>query len=295
MLLRLFTWGTMLYLRLLGARRSRVQRGEVSLVYYRLGPKDGEPWVLLHGLGANAISWFAVAQALRRDCRLILPELSALGGTRTPTGGLGIEAGAEIAAWLIERELGQRPVTVAGLSLGGWMAVRLALSRPELVGRLVLVNAGGFRDQDWETIRSLVDIDDLPGVDRLYDAIFARVPWLMRRTRPGFLAAYTSAAVKSVLAEISEPDTFTQDDLGRIQAPTALIWGEHDGLFKVEIARAMAAVLPDAHLQVLPGCSHAVHVERPRLLVEAIQRFRRATLKPQPEPAGGRSWPARST
>ncbi len=274
-LARLFILATAFYLRLLGARRKRLRRGAVSLVYYEIGRRGGEPWLLLHGLGSVAASWSPVMRRLRRSCRMLVPELSALGGTECPGGGLGMSAGAEILTALIEKELGDRPVTLAGLSLGGWMAARLALAHPERVSRLVLIDAGGYRDQDWDTIQSLVTVSDLAGVDRLYRALFVRVPTIMRVSRAAFLAAYTSPGVKFVLSGLSEADTFTDADLARLSMPAALIWGERDGLFKLETARAMAAALPQARLEVLPGCGHAVHLECPRLLVQALQRFRR--------------------
>jgi pimeloyl-ACP methyl ester carboxylesterase len=275
MLARLFVVLTGLYLRLLGARRQWLHKGCVSLVYYEIGPEDGEPWVLLHGLGSVAAGWGPVMRALRRDCRLIVPELSALGGTRCPGKGLGINPAVEILAELLEKKFGGRPVTVAGLSLGGWMAVRLALAHPERVSRLVLIDAGGYRNQDWDTIQSLVTVDDLAGVDRLYPALFVRVPWLMRISRPGFLKTYTSPSVRNVLAGLTEADTFNDADLARLRMPVELIWGEHDGLFTLETARAMAAALPNARLQVLHGRGHALHLECPGELVAALQRLRR--------------------
>jgi pimeloyl-ACP methyl ester carboxylesterase len=275
MLLRLFFLATVLYLRACGARRHRLQVGPVSLVYYKLGRPDREPWLLLHGLGSVAASWDVVLRRFRRNSFLIVPELSALGGSDIPGHGLGIRGSTEILARLIEQEMGGRPVTVAGISLGGWMAVRLALERPDLVSRLLLINAGGYRDQDWDTIESLVNVDDLAGVDRLYGAMFAETPWVWRRSREGFLQAYTSKAVKNVLAGLSEADTFDAADLARIRVPVGLIWAEKDGLFRVEVARAMARALPDAHLQVLPGCGHAVHLEHPNRLFKALERFRR--------------------
>jgi abhydrolase domain-containing protein 6 len=293
MLARLFLLATALYLRLLGARRKRLVKGPLSLAYYTVGPEDGEPWVLLHGLGSVAAGWSPVLRGLRRSCRILVPELSALGGTRCPGGGLGIQQGVEILTELIESELGPRPVTLAGLSLGGWMAARLALAHPARVARLALIDSGGYRDQDWETIQSLVTIDDLAGVDRLYGALFVRVPWLMRISRTSFLKAYTSRSVRSVLQGLTAADTFTDADLARLRMPVALIWGERDGLFTVETARAMAAALPQARLDVLPGCGHALHLECPRALVQALQRFRRATAataRPaaEPLPAAGR-------
>jgi 3-oxoadipate enol-lactonase len=293
MLAKLFSYLTALYLRLLGARRKRVRIGPVSLVYYDIGQRRGEPWVLLHGLGSVAAGWSPVLRALRRGCRMIVPELSTLGGTRCPGGGLGIGTASEALEVLMAREFGDRPVTLAGLSLGGWMAVRFALCHPERVSRLVLIDAGGYRDQDWDKIQSLVTVDDLAGVDRLYKALFVRVPWLMRVSRAAFLKAYTSPGVRFVLSGLTEADTFRDADLARLTMPTALIWGEYDGLFTLETARAMAAALPHARLEVLPGCGHAVHLECPRTLVAALRRFRRATAPevlaagaPVPSPAG---------
>jgi 4,5:9,10-diseco-3-hydroxy-5,9,17-trioxoandrosta-1(10),2-diene-4-oate hydrolase len=67
--------------------------------------------------------------------------------------------------------------------------------------------------------------------------------------------------------------------------PTALIWGERDGLFKLETARAMAAALPDPCLTILPDCGHAVHLECPGRLAEALKEFRRASSGKAATPA----------
>jgi len=276
MLAKLFTVLIACYLRLLGARRKRLRIGPASLVYYTIGRRGGEPWMLLHGLGSVAAGWSPVLRAVRRECRLVVPELSILGGTRSPGGGVEVGTAAEILEALRAREFGDRPITLGGLSLGGWMAVRFALRHPERVSRLVLIDAGGYRDQDWDKVQSLVYVNDLAAVDRLYKALFVRVPWLMRISRQAFLKAYTSPGVRFVLSKLSEADTFRDADLARLAMPTTLIWGERDGLFTLDTARAMAAAIPHARLDVLPDCGHAVHLECPRALVAALQRFRRA-------------------
>jgi pimeloyl-ACP methyl ester carboxylesterase len=327
MLLRLYLVATTLLLLLLGARRHRLSAGEVSLVYYTMGPRKGrrpsagsegskgsegsegakgseggegsegtegagdaagnkgaegtvETWVMLHGLGGVAATWGPTLLALARGCRVVVPELSALGGTAAPGGGLSVRRGVAVVTRLIELEGGGKPVTLAGLSLGGWIAVRIALARPELVSRLVLIDAGGWRDQDWERIQSLITIADLDGVDRLYPALFGTAPWIMRRSRPGFLRSFTSPGVRTVLRETRERDTYTGRDLARLTMPAALVWGEHDGLFTLETARAMAAALPGSRLYVLPGCGHAVHMECPRALAATLQRVRREVPNP---------------
>jgi pimeloyl-ACP methyl ester carboxylesterase len=157
------------------------------------------------------------------------------------------------------------------------MAVRLALARPDLVSRLVLIDAGGYRHQDWDRVQGLVRVADLAGVERLYQAIFVRPPWILRHSKAAFLAAYTSPGVKSILDGTEEEDAFGDADLARIVVPAALIWGERDGLFPVATAEAMARALPRASLTVIPDCSHALHWDCPERLVAAIQKFRRAT------------------
>lgn len=281
MLLYLFSLLTRYLLTLTGARRKYLRVGSVRLVYYVLGPEDGEPWVFLHGLGSVAATWGRTLFRLRRDCRLIVPELSTFGGSQLPGGALGIRDGAAVVARLIEKECGRRPATVAGLSLGGWLAVRLALARPDLLARLVLVNAGGYRNQDWKAIEHLVRVSDMAGVERLYDAFFVKVPLVMDCSRGGFLEAYTSPAVVGALDRLSEDDTFDDDELRQLRMPVALIWGERDGLFRVEGARAMAEALPDATLEILDGCGHAIHLECPERLADAVQRVRRAAV-PRP-------------
>jgi 3-oxoadipate enol-lactonase len=283
MLLRCAAAASNLSLRLMGARRVRREIPPASIVLYRLGPPDGEPWLLLHGMGSIAGSWVQVIGEMRRDCRLLVPELSQLGGTRAPGGGIGVANAADYLARLLEAELGRSPrATVAGLSLGGWMAVRLALARPDLVARLVLIDAGGYRHQDWDRIQQLVTVSDLAGVDRLYGEMFVRTPWILRHSRQGFLRSYTSPGVLRVLTDTTEDDVFDDADLARLTMPTALIWGERDGLFQLETARAMAAALPQARLEVVPDCGHALHLECPGRLAAALQRFRQATSLPAP-------------
>jgi pimeloyl-ACP methyl ester carboxylesterase len=237
--------------------------------------EPAEPWVLLHGLGSVAATWSAVMAALGRDCLLVVPELSALGGSRAAGAALTMDQALACVEALIHGELGGRPATVGGLSMGAWMAVRFALARPELVSRLVLVDAAGYRNQEWQRIDALIRVDDLAGVDRLYAALFRRTPWILRRFRRTFLRTYTSPSVRNLLDSLGEKDTFRNADLARLDMPVGLIWGEHDGLFTLEVARAMAASLPHARLYVLPDSGHAVHLESPLALVKAFRQLRR--------------------
>lgn len=261
-------------MRSLGARRHRVQVGRHTLVVNEYGSPTGEPWVLLHGMGATAISWALVANKLRRDCRLLVPELSALGGSVGETPSLNVKEGVPAISRLIERLAPGKPVTLAGISLGGWIATRLALARPELVHRLVLINCAGYRDQDWERIQDSVTVTRPRDVDQLLRVLFLKPPPGFKLARRTFYAAYNSPPIRHVIETLSEEDAFDAGDLGRIERPVGLIWAEHDELFRLEVARAMRNALPRASLQVVDRCGHGIQWERPLALARAIERFR---------------------
>ena len=256
-----------------GARRILYPIRAGSLVVYRIGPEDGDPWVLVHGLGATTLSFFTIIRALRRNCHLVLVEMSELGGSRTPAGGLSVSEAVESLAAMITDFFPGRKVTLAGISLGGWMVTRLAMKRPDLVEKLVLINAGGFDDQDWERIQNLVDVRNLGDVDQLYGALFNDTPFYMALARRGFLRAYQSPAVRQVTGSITPADGFTRADLERLEMPVALIWGENDGLFTVEVAREMERAIPKGKLFVLEKCGHAAQWDNPRALASAVKRF----------------------
>ncbi len=285
MLLRLVPAGTAALMRLAGARPQTAQIGDYRLRLWTLGPDDGEPWLLLHGLAATAVSWLPLLPGLRRDCRLVVPELSALGGTVGPGEGLDVSAGVRTAAALVERYLGGGPATVCGSSLGGWIGVRLALTHPELVGRLFVLSCAGYRHEDWPRIERLVRPERAGDVDRLLAAQFARRPPFHALARPFLRRAFTSAPVRGVLASLSEEDAFDEADLGRLAMPVGILWGAHDGLFPLGTGEAMAQAIPQAVLEVLVDCAHVPQWEAPREARAALARLRRRVPAPPTQSA----------
>ncbi|MCZ6728039.1 MAG: alpha/beta hydrolase [Acidobacteria bacterium] len=275
MLLRLFGFWTHFMLRLRGVRRETCHAAGFDVRLYHHGAPEAEPWLLLHGLGSTALTWCRTISTLSGNCRLWVPELSALGGTTGPSPGMNVRQATAAMAALIRQHSPGRPVTVCGISLGGWVGVRLALDHSELVERLVLINSGGWRDQDWGAVGRLVRVDGIAGVERLYRALFRRVPLVLRFSKRGFLAAYTSPAVRHILGTLSEDDAFDENDLARIRCPVAVIWGAHDGIFPLAIGERIAAALPQGDLTVISEAAHGVHWELPGRMNEAIDDFRR--------------------
>jgi pimeloyl-ACP methyl ester carboxylesterase len=123
-------------------------------------------------------------------------------------------------------------------SMGGMVAIGVALRHPENIRRLVLVATSGG-----------IDVEALGGRD-----------W-----RAEYRAEFPKAA--SWVAE--QRIDYTQQ-LARITVPTLLLWGDQDPISPLPVARRLATVLPNSQLVVLPGGTHAVASEQPAAVARAI-------------------------
>jgi pimeloyl-ACP methyl ester carboxylesterase len=100
---------------------------------------EGEPLLLVHGLGGAAANWLALAPMLLPGRRVLVPDLPGHGGSAPLPAAPSLNAYADRLALLLEE-----PAGVVGHSLGGAISIRLAIRRPELVSALVLAGAAGI-------------------------------------------------------------------------------------------------------------------------------------------------------
>jgi pimeloyl-ACP methyl ester carboxylesterase len=262
--------------RLHGGRVERREIAGASVPVWTFGPEGGEPWLLLHGLASSSLAWRPVVQALKPECRLVAPELSSWAGARQVKGqgGLTLDQMVAVARELVDEDLGGGPVTVAGMSLGGWASVLYALEESQRVGRLLLVDAAGYREQDWERVERLVRVRTRSDLDELVTELFARVPPGFRFAREGFYRAYRSPGVQSTLDTMEESHAYGDEELARLPMPVGLVWGREDGLFGPEVAEATARRLPTSRLWLLDECGHDPHWEAVEEFVAAVREFR---------------------
>ena len=208
----------------------------------------------VHGLSASSRWWAGVAARLH-DAGPV--ELYDVPRPLRPS---------EVAAWLIRRiEEHASPVDLAGHSLGALLSVQVAVGRPDLVRRLVLVSPPGARPRGsplgyaWPLARTIV------------------------RTRPGFLVRLTYDGLRAGPRNLARGGFHVASadvtaDLASVTAPTLLVWGAHDRVVPVAEAQAWLEGLPDARLVVIPGAGHVPMVESPDELAEAIRMFREEGL-----------------
>ena len=251
---------------------------------YVSGAGDGPPILLIHGYGDTADGWRRVVPGLLRGHRVVALDMPPFGRSGSPPSGKLLDFYSDFfPAFLDELEIER--TTVIGHSLGGAVALRLAVENPDRVERLGLVAPAGLGDSPpwW------------------WHALTARALWqgalaipspfttpLVRRGLKGFLALRLFADPSRLGSEIRHLVDMhgTRQDLGRLLAagnacidsytgrllerskaleiPLWMLWGRRDGLVPSVHARAFARAHPDAKVHVLDDCGHYPHIELPQ-------------------------------
>jgi pimeloyl-ACP methyl ester carboxylesterase len=249
---------------------------------------EGEPLVLVHGLGGAAANWLALAPLLLRGRRLLVPELPGHGGSEPLPAAPNLNAYADSLAEVAERE-GLFPAAIAGHSLGGAIALRLAIRRPDGVSRLVLAAAAGISSGTRSARYALTITGILKPGRRIapHRRLVARSPVLKNLVFGRWGAADPQALPGDVVeAFLSGParhtDTFSaakalmrddpRPDLDRVRCPCLVLWGARDNQLPIGDAFDYARRLR-GRLRVIADCGHLLIGERPDACADAIESF----------------------
>lgn len=245
---------------------------------------DGPALVLLHGFTGSAAAWGAHLEAFAAGRRVIAVDLPGHGASPPPVGGLWDVADAVLEA------VGRRGVARAdwlGYSLGGRVAMHVALRHPDRVDRLVLESASpglddaaarAARAADDDALADAIERDGLPAfVDRwLAQPLFASQARLPAPVRAAERARRLTASPVGLAAALRAMSVGRQEpllsSLAQFRPPTLLLVGADDAAYRAHAAR-MAAVLPDARIVVVPAAGHATHLENPAAFRAAVDAF----------------------
>lgn len=249
---------------------------------------EGDPLVLVHGLGGAAANWLALAPLLLPGRRLIVPELPGHGGSSPLPAAPSLSPYADRLGLLLDHE-GAAPAAVVGHSLGGAVALRLALRRPEAVSALVLAAAAGISSAT-RSARYALTITGILKPGRKIAPHRGRVARsaLLKRVVFGRWGASDPPALPTELAEaflsgparhtdtVSAAQALVRDDpradLDRVRCPSLVLWGARDHQLPVEDAFDYARRLR-ARLRVIADCGHLLIGERPDACADAIEDF----------------------
>ncbi len=261
-------------------------RARLSTMEAGIGP----PVLAIHGLGGTKGSFLPTVAALSDRYRVVAVDLPGFGDSDKPIGASYDPHFFADAMVALLDALGLDRVDLIGNSLGGRVALELALRAPERVGRLALLtpSLAWRRPRRWAPMLRLVR----PELGLVQLAPRAVVEGMVRRLVPGadegwmaagvdeFLRAYLTpagrsafyAAARQIYLEAPHGNNGFWTRLRGIQSDALFVWGRRDTLVPIAFARHVAEALPQArHLEL--ECGHVPQVELPRQTHDAVGAF----------------------
>jgi pimeloyl-ACP methyl ester carboxylesterase len=276
-----------------GRTEGRITIGGRAVAYTSAG--EGEPLLLVHGLGSTRQTWDVILDALAEQYAVIAPDLPGHGGSDPPAGDYSLGAFA-VGLRNLLIALGLRSATLVGHSLGGGVAMQFAHQFPERTDRLALIGSGGLGRQLTPMLRAAT----LPGANTVVGAL-ARFPEPTTRrvirwtsaVAPHFLARPDAGPVARDLRRLTDRRlrrTFVRTARNVIDwrgqtvsaaetlalladLPILLAWGTDDRVIPPDHHRAVAGLLTGPHLVEIAGAGHYPHISAPDEIVPALRKF----------------------
>ncbi len=245
----------------------------IKLAYSEAGEEHPDTLVFIHGLGETMQTWAKNIPGLKKHFHCIAIDLPGHGQSQAGDYPYTPFFFADtIAEFLIQQNLSQ--VSLIGHSLGGQIAIVLAISKPILVNKLILIAPAGFEQFSISSQRWMRDqAKNYANSMQFFD--FASLP-------PGYKTNIQPAKVylATINGMMDEP---VFDHLKLITQPTLIIFGEEDALIphrilnpsltQVSVAKSGAKEIKGSKLVLFPKAGHYVHIERAGEVDKEIEGF----------------------
>jgi pimeloyl-ACP methyl ester carboxylesterase len=257
----------------------------VRLHYQEKG--TGAPLVLIHGYTSSTYSWKDVFEPLSKTFRVIAVDLKGFGFSGKPDGDYSRRAQAVLVTHLLDH-LKIEKAWLCGNSMGGEVALNVALANPQRVAGLILIDSAGVEVPGRGSLAPGYLL--VPVVGRLLIALALRSDKLVReglaksfydqskvtedrvanyyrplRTRGGQLAALRARTQWSMFP--------VEPDLGKINEPTLLLWGAQDQLIPLAAGRKLSSLIKDSKLVVFENCGHLPQEEMSARTIDELTQF----------------------
>jgi len=247
----------------------------ITLAYVDEG--SGDPVVLLHGWGGQAVSMTPLIVGLRDKYRVLAFDLPGFGGSSPPPVPWGTPEYAAFVERAVE-SLGIMRATYIGHSFGGRLAIWLAAHAPEAVQALVLVDAAGIRPPTtfrrrlrqlfYKTARTVLRLPVLG----------AKGPALQERLATRFGSADYRALTGVMRASMVRTVNLDLTPLlGAVDAPTLLLWGERDTETPIADGRKMERLIRGSRLIAVAGAGHFSYLDSPLFVNAVVSAFLHGT------------------
>ncbi len=256
--------------------------------YYEAEPRipgGGIPLVLIHGLADHDESWAPMLKRLKRaGFHVYAPDLLGYGRSPKPEGGDYSISGEEQYVAEFIQALGLQKPDVGGWSMGGWIALKLALDHPDMVERVVVYNSAGLRT-NMPDPGNTFQITTPEDVDRLVAKMepgMKPLPRFVARDAVRRFQSNEPTTSRNMAAMITGKDLL-DDRLPQLTEPLLIVWGSEDKLTPLSMGRTMHAMVKSSELNVVEGCGHLAPLTCDQRVASATADF----LRSNPVAVGG--------
>ena len=242
--------------------------------------------ILLHGFAGSQHTWDVVRGPLSRHFRLLAVDLPGHGQTPVPEQRITFAVLADVLA-NVAREASSGQRYWCGYSMGGRIALHVALYHPEVVDKLALIGAApGIEDSNEQAQRRAADRDVAAKIRRNGIAWFedywsklpnfasqnALSPELQEKLKQERLANDPGGLALALENWGTGEQEWLLPRLAELRCPVLLMAGEHDPKFRA-LSERMAEIIPHSEFVVIPNAGHAAHIENPQAVEQALVSF----------------------
>jgi 3-oxoadipate enol-lactonase len=249
-----------------------------QLIYYEDSGGNGPAVIFSHGLFMDHEMFAPQVRALRKRYRCITWDERGHGATAGSKLApfTYYDSASDLAALL--KHLGVGQAVLAGMSQGGFLSLRCALTHPEVVKALILIDTqAGVEDQ--ERLAGYLQLTDewadsglKESTADIVESIILGDGWAGAGAWREKWRRFGGVNIKGCMQTLASRDDIT-GRLGEITVPALVIHGDADAAIDLSLARALAKGLKNAELVVIPGAGHAANLTHPEAVNPAIARF----------------------
>lgn len=245
---------------------------------------QGEPLVLLHGIGADKDNFTRVSRYLTSHVHVYAMDLPGFGESSKPSGaGYRIEDQVRYVDQIVQ-QLGLDRFHLGGSSMGGWIAGVYTAAHPLKVDSLWLLDPGGVAGAKLSEVRSRLARGEESGLfartpqdfDRVLDLVFVHRPFIPHGVKHVLAerAAVNYALHTRILHELQVNPPNLEELLNGNPTPALIVWGAQDRVLDPSAAEILKSAMPNAQVTIMPGIGHLPMIEAPRQSARDYLRFR---------------------
>lgn len=227
---------------------------------------QGFPVLQIHGFGASMESWFLTWEALAKSWQVVAPDLPGFGRSTKAVRAPVLDWFCDWLVRLLDH-LSVPAAHVVGNSMGGRVALHLALTRPERVRKLVLVDNRGFGPPDTDIAPGLVAAKTKEQLRTALLPAFHDPSLLTPVTLDRIFAMRQMQGAQAAIEQVYQgliidfaKQSVLHAQLPRIPHQTLVLWGRQDRVYAVEQA-GRAKDIPNARVHIFENCGHVPQVE----------------------------------